>query len=116
MSTIATGEPDRDSRSARLRPMPEAAPVITTGRPAMILRFLAIGAPYRGGVDPFADGGEPAMHHGPATPGGAVGHASGVPPLAAFTRRLQCAVAEQGPQHHVPLHLGEGGADASPGP
>src|SRR4029077_4892332 len=110
ISAIATGEPDRDSRWARLRPMPEAAPVITTGRPAMILRFLAIDAPYRGSVDPLADGGGPAMPHGPAAPRGAVGHTSRVPPLAAFTRRLQCEVAEQGPQHHVHLHLGEGGA------
>jgi hypothetical protein len=44
---MAAGEPDRDSRWARLRPMPEAAPVIITALPAMILRFLAIGTPYR---------------------------------------------------------------------
>jgi hypothetical protein len=39
-----------------------------------------------------------------------------VPAFAAFTRRFQREVAEQGPQHHVHLHVGEGGADASPGP
>jgi hypothetical protein len=37
MSAMATGEPDLDSRLARLLPMPEAAPVIITGRPAMNL-------------------------------------------------------------------------------
>src|SRR5580693_3740083 len=101
---MATGEPDRDSRWARLRPMPEAAPVIIAGLPAMILRFLAIGAPYRGGVDPVSGDGGPAVHHGPAALGGAVGHAARVPPLAAFTRRLQLELAEQRPQHHVHLH------------
>src|SRR5437763_8321927 len=34
MSAMAAGEPRPDSRRARLRPMPEAAPVIITGRPA----------------------------------------------------------------------------------
>jgi hypothetical protein len=46
---MATGEPDRDNRWARLRPMPEAAPVINTGLPVMSLRFLAIYTPYPGG-------------------------------------------------------------------
>src|SRR5579859_3995687 len=114
-SAMATGEPERDSRWARLRPMPEAAPVIITGLPAMILRFLAIGAPYRGGVNPVTRGGGPAVYHGPAALGGAVGHTAGVPALAAFTRWLQREVAEQGPQHHVHLYMGEGGADAPPG-
>src|SRR3984885_13063881 len=115
-SAMATGAPDRDSRRARLRPMPEAAPVIIAGLPAMILRFLAIGAPYRGGVDPVSGDGGPAVHHGPAALGRAVRHTARVPAFAAFTRRFQREVAEQGPQHHVHLHVGEGGADASPGP
>ena len=40
MSAMATGEPSPDSRRARLRPMPEAAPVIITGRPASGLTGL----------------------------------------------------------------------------
>ena len=44
-SAMATGEPDRDSRCARLRPMPEAAPVITTGRPLIVRRCRDIGTP-----------------------------------------------------------------------
>jgi len=44
---MATGEPDRDNRLARLRPMPEAAPVIIVGLPVMNLRFLAICTPCR---------------------------------------------------------------------
>src|SRR5215472_12858962 len=105
MSAMATGEPARDSRRARLRPMPEAAPVITAGRPASGLPFLAIAAPYRG---------DPAVHDGPAAPGRAVGDAPRVPPLAALGRRLQREVAEQRAQYHVHLHVREGGADAAP--
>jgi hypothetical protein len=45
MSAMATGAPVRDSSRARLRPMPEAAPVIIAGWPAMDLRFLAIFPP-----------------------------------------------------------------------
>src|SRR6516225_8150873 len=113
-SAMATGDPDRDSRWARLRPMPEAAPVIITGLPAMILRFLAICAPSQGGAHAVGDRQSPAAHHGPATLGRTVGHAAGVPPLAAFTRRLQREVAEHRAQHHVHLHVGKGGADAPP--
>src|SRR5215472_6647931 len=113
-SAMATGEPDRDSRWARLRPMPEAAPVIITGLPAMILRFLAICAPSHGGADAVDERDSPAAHHGPAALGRAEGHAPGVPPLAAFTRRLQREVPEHRAQHHVHLHMGEGGADAPP--
>jgi hypothetical protein len=40
MSAMAAGEPSPDSRRARLRPMPEAAPVIITGRPASGLTGL----------------------------------------------------------------------------
>ena len=36
--------------------MPEAAPVIITGLPAMILRFLAIGTPYLSGADVVVEG------------------------------------------------------------
>src|SRR6516225_8191369 len=113
-SAMATGDPDRDSRWARLRPMPEAAPVIIAGRPAMTLRFLAICAPSRDGGYPATGREGPAVHHGPAALRGAVGHSPGVPPLAAFTRRLQREVAEHRAQYHVHLHVGEGGADAPP--
>jgi hypothetical protein len=46
-SAIATGEPSWDSRRARLRPMPEAAPVIIADRPAIVLRLPGIAAPCR---------------------------------------------------------------------
>src|SRR5215469_4113030 len=113
-SAMATGEPDRDSRWARLRPMPEAAPVIITGLPAMILRFLTICTPSHGGADAVGDRESPAAHHSPAALGWAEGHAPVVPPLAAFTRRLQREVAEHRAQYHVHLHAGEGGADTPP--
>jgi hypothetical protein len=45
MSAMATGEPDLDNRRARLRPIPEAAPVIITGRPAIVLRVRDIETP-----------------------------------------------------------------------
>src|SRR4051794_22382579 len=44
-SAKATGEPRRDSRVASARPMPDAAPVITTGRPTM-LRGRDTAAPH----------------------------------------------------------------------
>ena len=47
MSAMAAGEPSRDSRRARLRPMPEAAPVIITGRPASGTGFPASGLTAR---------------------------------------------------------------------
>ena len=45
MSAMATGEPRPDSRRARLRPMPEAAPVIITGRPASGLTGVRASGP-----------------------------------------------------------------------
>src|SRR5436305_757944 len=42
-SAIATGEPSRESRYASARPIPEAAPVTTTGRPAILGRCRGIG-------------------------------------------------------------------------
>jgi hypothetical protein len=45
MSAMATGEPDLDNRWARLRPIPEAAPVIITGRPVIVLRVRDIETP-----------------------------------------------------------------------
>ena len=54
MSAMATGAPVRDSSRARLRPMPEAAPVIIAGWPAMDLRFLAICPPRRCAGKPSA--------------------------------------------------------------
>src|SRR5215469_4844073 len=116
MSAMATGEPDRDRRWARLRPMPEAAPVIITGRPVMTLRLRGIGTPCQSGADVSAEtGARTAMHYGAAAPGGRKGDAPGMPPLVAVVRRLEREVAKQRPQHHVHLHLGEGGADAPPG-
>src|SRR5690349_18897963 len=77
------------------------------GRKARGLIFRAIAAPYRRG--------NPAAHHGPAALGRTGGDAARVPTLAAFARRLQHEVAEQGAQYHVHLHVREGGADAAPG-
>src|SRR5262245_30746462 len=48
-SAMATGEPSPDSSRARPRPMPDAAPVIITGRPAILCGRRGIGTPCRCG-------------------------------------------------------------------
>ena len=39
MSVMATGQPWVESRCARARPMPDAAPEMTTVRPLIVLRL-----------------------------------------------------------------------------
>ena len=55
-----------------------------------------------------------AAHHGATAFRGAEGDTPRVPPLAALAGRLQREITQQRAQHHVHLHVGEGGADASP--
>src|SRR6266545_2501129 len=118
---MATGEPSPDSRRARPRPMPDAAPVITTGRPAILRDGRGIGSPSRCGWPggPRRDGWQcvsgPAANDGAASLGPSVGHATRMPTLAGLVGRHQGDLAQHGTQDDVHLHVRERGAQAAPG-